>query len=114
MSRTYSKFQCPVCFEEMSNNGLAKTNHCRKHVREGRMIESTIEYSNWDTGLSFDVVRGMFPRYATRLGVVHYWHDGRPLCGKNLSGPKLNVYYYGKKKLCQRCNNAWVKFEGAK
>jgi hypothetical protein len=30
-----------------SNNGLAKTNHYRKHVREGKLVEIIRRYEVW-------------------------------------------------------------------
>lgn len=42
MSRTYSRFTCRFCGNDISNNGLARTNHMRKHVREGLVREVSI------------------------------------------------------------------------
>jgi len=42
----------------MSNNGLARTNHCRKHVREGRMSERReYEANSIYYALRFDIVK---------------------------------------------------------
>ena len=44
MSRTYSNRWCYVCGRDISAAGLAWYNHCMKHVREGKMIRTTVEY----------------------------------------------------------------------
>jgi len=58
MTRVYGRWECPVCRRTMSSNGLARTNHCRKHVREGKMVEVKETYTFFPyEGLRFDVVR---------------------------------------------------------
>lgn len=37
--RTYTRWVCPTCGEDTSSAGVAKVNHQRKHVREGRLDE---------------------------------------------------------------------------
>lgn len=39
MSKTYSFRECPVCHKDIRAAGFAWAAHCRKHVREGTMIE---------------------------------------------------------------------------
>lgn len=59
MTRTYSRWECPVCKRTMSANGLARTNHCRKHVREGKMVEQRIPLKKYPylSEIYFDMVR---------------------------------------------------------
>jgi hypothetical protein len=38
VSRTYPERKCFVCGRRVSVNGLAWTNHAKKHVREGKLI----------------------------------------------------------------------------
>jgi len=48
MSRSsYSRMNCFVCGKEMSSNGLARTNHFRKHVREGKMREVVVNIKSY-------------------------------------------------------------------
>lgn len=42
MSRTFTPMVCRVCGMTISNNGLARTSHYRKHVREGKMLEHKV------------------------------------------------------------------------
>lgn len=37
--RHYAKTACRVCGDQVSINGLARTSHQRKHVRDGRLVE---------------------------------------------------------------------------
>jgi len=39
MTRTYETFRCFVCDRRISVNGFARTNHMRKHVRDGTATE---------------------------------------------------------------------------
>jgi hypothetical protein len=39
VTRTYSTTKCYICGKVHSMNGLARTNHLRKHVREGILEE---------------------------------------------------------------------------
>ena len=56
--RAYSLTNCPVCGKQISTNGLARTNHYRKHVREGRMTERRETFKAYPySAVYFEVVR---------------------------------------------------------
>ena len=58
MSRTYSRWDCPVCHRQISANGAARTAHCRQHVREGRMEERREFHRGYPyTSVHFEVVK---------------------------------------------------------
>ena len=40
MAKTYSRFTFFFCKRTMSKNGLARSSHLRKHVREGFLTEN--------------------------------------------------------------------------
>lgn len=45
--RTYGRHTCFFCKKQISNNGLAFTNHMRMHVRSGEAVEY------WDESLQY-------------------------------------------------------------
>ncbi len=56
--KTYGRHTCRICKKDISNNGLAYTNHMRMHVRRGEAKEY------WDEGLqyrNFEAVRQAKP-----------------------------------------------------
>lgn len=67
MTRTYSRWKCWICKKTMSNNGLAKINHCRKHVREGLLIERKVKLKWYPYGaIEFDLAVTEKELYANR------------------------------------------------
>jgi len=54
MIRLYGKIECPYCEQVITNNGLGKISHYRKHVREGLLIERR-DYKNRCMFISSDV-----------------------------------------------------------
>lgn len=48
MPRTYGKRRCFHCKEQVSANGLARTSHARKHVREGLLVGIGPVPGMWD------------------------------------------------------------------
>jgi hypothetical protein len=56
MTKTYSLMWCYVCGRELSSNGLAKTNHYKKHVREGKMVALRSAYFNYTR---YEIAKGV-------------------------------------------------------
>lgn len=72
MSRTYSLDKCYICGKQHSMNGLARTNHMRKHVREGILMEGKIEYPDGTSCITFSMsdyerARELYPKDAPFL-----------------------------------------------
>lgn len=44
MSKTYGKKPCPLCGKRVSVNGLARSSHLNKHVREGLAVREPARY----------------------------------------------------------------------
>lgn len=61
MTRTYSRTNCFWCGKRHSQNGLARINHLRKHVRQGFLSE----YKDVDGYIHFVLV-------SIDLWKVHY------------------------------------------
>ena len=60
MSRTYSDRWCYICGHDVSAAGAAWVAHCRKHVREGKMIERKVKDRRFPYDhLEFDIVPGV-------------------------------------------------------
>jgi len=56
MGRAYGYSECQVCGRRLSLAGAGRTNHFRKHVREGRMVQRIVRYGKHD-GFIFDMVK---------------------------------------------------------
>jgi len=86
--RNYTRFMCPWCQHTVSANGLAKTSHMRKHVREGKLLEVLYLLATGDHH------RGI-PIYRTELQFEdrRHWPDVPPLLNKINYNPTDPAYH---------------------